>query len=190
MPLKVPKNAWFALREVNKNILQLFFQLRGMRKCSQQWLFSREKLIELSVTSTFLLGSSWKLKKKSMDGRWLNEGLGGGYLDQTYSSWMPKAWIRKCSFNVRCVCRSSNWWCRESIVGSKNRHPGNSSWLYLKVPTHGCLSKQTTQSHLTKILGELHFKKLSLMQAKTPISKFQHQHGSKWLIGWKKPSTI
>ena len=25
-------------------------------------------------------------------------------------------------------------------------------------PTHGCLSKQTIQSHLTKMLGELHFK--------------------------------
>ena len=93
-----------------------------------------------------------------MDGRWLKEDLGGGYLDQTYSSWMSKVWIQKFSFNVRCVCGSSYWWCRESIVGSKNRHPGNSSWLYLKVPTHGCSSKQTIQSHLTKMMGKLHFK--------------------------------
>ena len=155
-----------------KNILQLFFQLRGMGKCSHQWLFSRKKL---SVTSTFLLGSSWKL------GRWLNEGLGGRYLDQTYSSWMPKAWIRKCSFNVRCVCHSSNWWCRESIVESKNRHPGNSSWLYLKVPTHRCLSKQTIQSHLTKMLGNYISSVVETFPDGSQDPSFKiHQHGNKW----------
>ena len=30
--------------------------------------------------------------------------------------------------------------------------------VVLKVPTHGCLSKQTIQNHLTTMLGELHFK--------------------------------
>ena len=47
-----------------KNILMLFWHLWEMRKCSHQWLFSREKLIELSATLTFLLRSSWNLKKK------------------------------------------------------------------------------------------------------------------------------
>ena len=156
--LKVPKNAWFPLRVVKKNILQLFFF------CYGEW--------GNSPTNDYFQGKNWQnyqrpqhfcwvhreKSRKSMDRRWLNEGLGGGYLDQTYLSWMPKAWIRKCSFNVRCICRSSNWWCRESIVGSKNPHPGHFSWLYLKVTTHECLSKQTIQCHLTKMLGELHAK--------------------------------
>ena len=47
---------------------------------------------------------------------------------------------------------------KSQLLEAKNRHPGNSSWLYLKVPTHRCLSKQTIQSRLTKMLGELYFK--------------------------------
>ena len=74
----------------------------------------------------------------------------------------------------KCICRSSNWWCQELIVGSKNWHPGNSSWLYLKVPTHGCLSKQTIQSHLTKMLGELHFKCCRKFLWCKPIPQFQN----------------
>ena len=36
MRLKLPKNAWFALRVLKQNILQLFCQLRGMGRCSHQ----------------------------------------------------------------------------------------------------------------------------------------------------------
>ena len=32
----------------------------------------------------------------------------------------------------------------------QNRHPGNSSWLYLKVPTHGCLTKKPFKAILRK----------------------------------------
>ena len=81
--------------------------------------------------------------------------------DDLMKVWVEDIWIK----HIRAECQKLGFenalltfHVRESIVGSKNRHPGNSSWLYLKVPTHGCLSKQTIQSHLTKMLGELHFK--------------------------------
>ena len=49
---------------------------------------------------------------KTQEKAWMDDDLMKVWVDVIWIKHVraecPKAWIRKCSFNVRCVCRSSN----------------------------------------------------------------------------------
>ena len=82
MWLKVPKNAWFPLRVVKKNILQLFFSATGNGKILPPMIIFKGKtdrtISDLNISAGFTV--------KSQEKAWMDDGL--------MKVWMEDIWIK------------------------------------------------------------------------------------------------